>query len=56
VWSVLQEQADDLARLLAGLLSRRFDQPPNGGGNYFSYALCPPREYSWWRAIDERVV
>jgi len=37
-------------------ISRRFDQPPNGGGNYFSYALCPPRTYSWWRAIDERVV
>ena len=37
--------------------SRRLDQPPNGGGNYFSYSLSrPPRAYSWWRPIDERGV
>jgi broad specificity phosphatase PhoE len=34
-------------------ISRRFDQPPNGGGNYFSYSLSPPRAYSWWRAIED---
>jgi broad specificity phosphatase PhoE len=37
-------------------ISRRFDQPRNGGGNYFSYSLSPPTAYSGWRAIDERVV
>ena len=37
-------------------ISRRFDQPQNGGGNYFSYSLSPPTAYSWWRAIDERIV
>jgi len=37
-------------------ISRRFDQPPNGGGKYFSYALSPRRAYSWWRAIDEQVI
>jgi len=35
--------------------SRRFDQP-SGGGNYFSYSLSPPTAYSWWRAIDDRVI
>jgi len=28
--------------LLQQPISRRFDQPPNGGGNYFSYSLSPP--------------
>ena len=37
------------------LISRRFDQPPNGGGNYFSYSLSPPAAHSGWRAIDEHV-
>jgi broad specificity phosphatase PhoE len=37
-------------------ISRRFDQPPNGGGNYFSYSLSPPTAYSWWRAVDDRAV
>jgi broad specificity phosphatase PhoE len=36
-------------------ISRRFDQPPNGGGNYFSYLLSPAPVYSGWRAIDEPV-
>jgi broad specificity phosphatase PhoE len=33
-------------------ISRRFDQPPNGRGNYFWYSLSPPRAYSGWRPID----
>jgi broad specificity phosphatase PhoE len=34
-------------------ISRRFDQPANGGGNYFSYSLVPPTAHTWWRAIDD---
>jgi broad specificity phosphatase PhoE len=37
-------------------ISRRFDQPPNGGGNYFSYSLSPPTAHGGWRAIDEHGV
>lgn len=37
-------------------IARDFDQPPNGGGNYFSYSMSPPTAHSWWRAIDERVI
>jgi broad specificity phosphatase PhoE len=34
-------------------ISRRRDQPPNGGGNYFAFKLNPNRVFSWWKAIDE---
>lgn len=34
-------------------VSRRWDQPPNGGGNYYAFALNPDRVFSWWKAIDE---
>jgi len=34
-------------------ISRRNDQPPNGGGNYFSYSLLPPQAHGWWTPIDE---
>lgn len=37
-------------------IDRQFDQPPNGGGNYFSYSMSPPKAHSWWRAIDESVI
>ncbi len=37
-------------------ISRRFDQPPNGGGNYFTYSSSPAVPPSRWRAIDERGV
>ena len=33
-------------------IARRWDQPPNGGGNFFSFSLSPPRAHTWWRAID----
>ena len=33
-------------------IARRWDQPPNGGGNYFPFTLSPPRALSWWHAID----
>jgi broad specificity phosphatase PhoE len=38
---------------LAGeAISRRYDQPPNGGGNYFRFCLSPLAVQSWWRPID----
>jgi broad specificity phosphatase PhoE len=38
---------------LAGLpIDRRWDQPPNRGGNYFGFSLQPRRAFDWWRAID----
>lgn len=32
--------------------ARRWDQPPNGGGNFFTFTLSPRRAHAWWRAID----
>lgn len=38
---------------LAGqAIARRWDQPANGGGNYFAFELDPPRALGWWQAID----
>jgi broad specificity phosphatase PhoE len=38
---------------LAGLpIDRRWDQPPNRGGNYYGFSLRPPRVYTGWQAID----
>ena len=38
---------------LAGeTIARRWDQPPNGGGNYYSFTLSQRAVHSWWRAID----
>lgn len=38
---------------LAGLpISRRWDQPANGGGNYFRFELNPPRVQGSWQSID----
>lgn len=34
-------------------IERRWDQPPNSGGNYFAFELNPNRVFSWWKAIDE---
>jgi broad specificity phosphatase PhoE len=33
-------------------ISRRRDQPPNGGGNFYRFTLSPRRAHSWWRPID----
>ena len=33
-------------------IDRRWDQPPNGGGNFYRFTLSPRTVYSWWRAID----
>ena len=38
---------------LAGVpIDRRWDQPPNGGGNYFRFSLKPRWVDGWWRAFD----
>ena len=34
-------------------ISRRWDQCPNGGGNYYSFQLNPKCVFSWWKTIDE---
>ena len=34
-------------------ISRRYDQPPNGGGNYFSFSMSPSTARNWWLPIDE---
>jgi len=33
-------------------IDRRWDQPPNGGGNFYCFTLTPRAVHSWWRAID----
>jgi broad specificity phosphatase PhoE len=33
-------------------ISRRWDQPGNGGGNYFAFELEPDRAHGGWSAID----
>jgi broad specificity phosphatase PhoE len=33
-------------------IARRWDQPPNGGGNFYGFTLSPSAVHSWWRAID----
>jgi broad specificity phosphatase PhoE len=39
---------------LAGLpISRRWDQPANGGGNFYRFTLEPPGVQSWWKPIDD---
>jgi hypothetical protein len=40
-------------RLLAAEpIARRWDQPPNGGGNYYRFTLSPRAAHFWWRAFD----
>ena len=34
-------------------IDRRWDQPANGGGNFFNFTLAPDTVDGWWRAIDE---
>ena len=36
-------------------IARRWDQPPNGGGNYYSFTLSPRAAHGWWGAIDQGV-
>ena len=38
---------------LAGVpISRQWDQPANGGGNFFRFTLQPAGVQSWWKPID----
>jgi broad specificity phosphatase PhoE len=42
---------------LAGVpISRQWDQPANGGGNFFRFTLQPPGVQSWWKPIDGRAL
>jgi broad specificity phosphatase PhoE len=34
-------------------IARRWDQPPNSGGNYYRFSIAPRKAYSWWRSIDD---
>lgn len=34
-------------------ISRRWDQPSNCGGNFYSFQLDPAQVFSWWKPIDE---
>lgn len=36
-------------------ICRQHDQPQNGGGNYFSYSMSPPRAHGSWAPIDQHV-
>lgn len=39
---------------LAGVpIDRRWDQPPNGGGNYYRFTISPRAVHSWWKPIDQ---
>lgn len=41
---------------LAGIaIDRRWDQPPNGGGNYYRFTLSPPAVAGGWQPIDAPV-
>ena len=33
-------------------IARRWDQPPNGGGNYYRFTLSPRGTDGWWRPFD----
>ena len=33
-------------------IDRRWDQPANGGGNFFGFSMTPPRVRGWWQAVD----
>jgi len=33
-------------------IDRQWDQPPNGGGNYFQFSLAPKMAHSAWLPID----
>jgi broad specificity phosphatase PhoE len=33
-------------------IARRWDQPPNSGGNYYRFTMSPRAAYSWWQPFD----
>jgi broad specificity phosphatase PhoE len=36
-------------------IDRRWDQPPNGGGNFYRFTLSPRQPHHWWRPIDGEI-
>ena len=34
-------------------IDRRWDQPPNGGGNFYRFTLSPREAHFGWRAFDQ---
>jgi broad specificity phosphatase PhoE len=42
-----------LCRLSGVAIDRRYDQPPNNGGNYFSFDIRTRHPRHGWRPIDE---
>ncbi len=49
----LIEKASGNCYLTGQAISRRWDQPANGGGNYYAFQLAPQKAYSWWTPIDD---
>ena len=43
-------------KLAGKAIERRYDQPANGGGNFFHFSLPPPMVYSNWLAIDHTAI
>jgi len=43
-------------KLAGKAIDRRYDQPANGGGNFFHFSLAPPMAYSNWVAIDHQAI
>jgi len=43
-------------QLAGNAIDRRYDQPANGGGNFFQFSLAPPVVYSSWAAIDQPAI
>lgn len=33
-------------------MGRRWDQPPNGGGNFYRFQLAPAQVSAWWAPMD----
>ncbi len=38
--------------LMGKPISRKWDQPPNGGGNFYTFTLSPSHAKAGWAAID----
>jgi broad specificity phosphatase PhoE len=34
-------------------IARRWDQPANGGGNFYRFSVSPRKVHFWWQPIDE---
>lgn len=43
-------------KLAGQAISRQWDQPPNGGGNYLRFTASPSAAHSWWQAFDDVAV